>query len=100
MFTLGPRGTTLSPLHFPRYVSMTMRTVSVKTVACREVFRKYNIPPLASESVLLLLSFVVDNLEKFHKNSDVHNWNTRCKHGLHMPNSNPIKCKKGVHYNV
>jgi len=37
----------------------------------RELFKKFNILPLASE-YLLSLSFVVDNIEKFQTNSDIH----------------------------
>jgi hypothetical protein len=37
-----------------------------------ELFKKFNILPLASEYLLSLLSFVVDNIEKFETNSDIH----------------------------
>jgi hypothetical protein len=36
-----------------------------RRVSCRELFKKFNILPLASEFLLSLLSFVVDNIEKF-----------------------------------
>jgi hypothetical protein len=39
--------------------------------------------PLASEYLLSLPTFVVDNMEKFHTNSDIHNTSTRHKHDLH-----------------
>jgi hypothetical protein len=41
-------------------------------VSCRKLFRKFNILPLASEFILCLL-FVVENLDKFKRNTDVHN---------------------------
>jgi hypothetical protein len=50
-------------------------------VSCRELFKKFNILPLGSELLPLLLLFVVDNTEKFQSNSDIHNINTRHKHG-------------------
>jgi hypothetical protein len=36
-----------------------------RRVSCRELFKKCNILPLVSEFLLSLLSFVVDNMEKF-----------------------------------
>jgi hypothetical protein len=57
-----------------------------RRVSCREPFKKFSILPLVSEFLLLLLSFVVDNMEKFQTNSDIHNINTRHKHDLHQSN--------------
>jgi hypothetical protein len=51
-----------------------------------------------SEFLLSLLSFVVDNLEIFQTNSDIHNISTRYRYNLHVPNTNLSKYKKGVHY--
>jgi hypothetical protein len=62
-----------------------------RRVSCIELFKKFNILPLASEFLLPLLSFVVDNLEKFQTNSDIHNINTRHKHDLHQPASLVIR---------
>jgi hypothetical protein len=50
----------------------------------RELFKKLNILLLASEFLLSLLSFIVDNMEKFQTNSDIHSINTRHKHDLHQ----------------
>jgi hypothetical protein len=47
---------------------------------------------------LSLLSFVVENLDKFKRNTDVHNLNTRRKHDLYMPNTNLTKHQKGAYY--
>jgi hypothetical protein len=58
-------------------------------VSCRKLFRKFNMLPLASEFILCLLSFVVENLDKFQRNTDVHNLNTTRKYDLHMPNTKP-----------
>jgi hypothetical protein len=71
----------------------------VKTrVSCREVFKKFNILPFASEFLLSLLSFIVDNMEKFQTNSDIHNINTRHKHDLHQPSANLTIYQKGAYY--
>jgi hypothetical protein len=40
-----------------------------RRASCRELFKKFNILPLASEFLLSILSFVVDNMEKFQTNS-------------------------------
>jgi hypothetical protein len=61
---------------------------------CRDLFKKFNILPLASE-FLLSLSFVVDIIETFQTNSDIHNISTRYRYNLHVPNTS---LKKGVYY--
>jgi hypothetical protein len=48
--------------------------------------------------IICLLSFLVENLDKFKRNTDVHNLNTRRKHDLYMPNTNLTKYQKGVYY--
>jgi hypothetical protein len=63
--------------------------------SCRKLFWKFHILPLASEFILCLLSFVVENLDKFQINTDAHNLNTRYKYDLHMPNTNLTKYQKG-----
>jgi hypothetical protein len=67
-------------------------------VSCRKLLQKFNILPFASEFILCLLSFVVENLDIFQRNTNVHNVNTRCKYDLRMPNMNLIKYQKGVYY--
>jgi hypothetical protein len=41
---------------------------TARRVPCRELRMKFNIFPLASEFILLLLSFVMDNIEEFQTN--------------------------------
>jgi hypothetical protein len=65
---------------------------------CRELFNKFNILPLASEFLLSLLSFIVDNMDKFQTNSDIHSISTRYRYNFHVPNSNLSKYQKGVYY--
>jgi hypothetical protein len=69
-----------------------------RRASCRKLFKKFNILPLASEFLLSLLSFVVDNFETFQTNSDIRNISTRYKYNLHVPNTNLSKYQKGVYY--
>jgi hypothetical protein len=65
--------------------------------SCRELFKKFNILPLATKFLLSLLSFVVDNKEKFQTNSDNHSISTRYRYNLHVPNTNLSKYQKEVY---
>jgi hypothetical protein len=69
-----------------------------RRASCRELLKKLNILPLASKFLLSLSSFVVDNIEKFQTNSDIHNIITRYRYNLHVPNTNLSKYQKGVYY--
>jgi hypothetical protein len=69
-----------------------------RRASCGELFKKFNILSLASESLLSLLSFVVDNIETFQTNSDIHNISTKYRHNLHVTNTNLSKCQKGIYY--
>jgi hypothetical protein len=60
----------------------------------RELFKKFNILPPASEFLLSLLSFIVDNMEKFQTNSDIHSTSTRYRHNLHEPILTSVHIKK------
>jgi hypothetical protein len=48
--------------------------------------------------LLSLLSFVVDNIQKFQTNSDIHNISTRYRYNLHVSNTNLSRYQKGVYY--
>jgi hypothetical protein len=67
-------------------------------VSCRKLFWKFNVLPLASEFIFCLLSFVVENLDKFQGNTDVHILNTRRKYDLYIPNTNLTQYQKGAYY--
>jgi hypothetical protein len=71
-------------------------TGTKRRASCRELFKKINILPLASEFLRSLSSFAVDNIETFQTNSDIHNISTRYRYNLHVPNTNLSKHKKGV----
>jgi len=64
-------------------------------VSCRELFKKLNILPLHSQYVLSLLLFVVQNIEEFTSNSEVHSINTRHKSDLYPPSIKLTKYQKG-----
>jgi hypothetical protein len=46
---------------------------------------KKNILPLASKFLFSILSFLVDNMEKFQTNSYIRSTSTRCRYNLHVP---------------
>jgi hypothetical protein len=71
---------------------------ATKTASCRELFKKFNILPLASECLLSLSSFVLDKMEKLQTNSGIHSISKRYRYNLHVPNANLNKYKKGVYY--
>jgi len=63
-------------------------------VSCRELFKKLNILPLHSQYILSLLMFVVQNIEEFTSNSEVHSINTRHKSDLYPPSIKLTKYQK------
>jgi hypothetical protein len=67
-------------------------------VSCRELFKKFNILPLASEFLLSLLSLIVDNMEEFQTNSEELSLNTRHKYDLHVLNANLSSYQRGTYY--
>jgi hypothetical protein len=48
-----------------------------RRVSCRNLFRKLEILPLASQYILSLMLFVVKNKNEFIVNSEIHGINTR-----------------------
>jgi hypothetical protein len=52
--------------------------------SCRELFKTFNILPLTREFLFSLLSFIVDNMEKYQTIPDINNVNTR----RHQPTAN------------
>jgi hypothetical protein len=72
--------------------------IKCKNVSCRELFKKFNKLPLASEFLLSLLTSILDNIEKLNTNSDIHSLNTKNQYDLHMPNANLSSYQKGVYY--
>jgi hypothetical protein len=66
-----------------------------KSVSCWELFKKLNINPFPKEFLLSLLSLIVEDMEKFRTNTDVHT--TRLKYDLHIPNAKLTSCQKDAH---
>jgi IS1 family transposase len=67
---------------------------------CRSLFKKLEILPVPCQYIFSLLSFIVNNQEKFQTNSSVHNINTRNKHHLHRPNANLSCFQKSTLYDA
>jgi hypothetical protein len=66
--------------------------------SCRELLKKLYILPLQSQYIFSLLTFVVKNRGFFKMNSDVHNFNTRYNHNLHIPTANLTLFQNRVWY--
>ena len=64
--------------------------------SCRDLFKKLHILPLQSQYLFSVLMFVVKNTDFFKTNPDVHSFNTRSHHDLHIPAANLFQ--KGVWY--
>jgi hypothetical protein len=73
-------------------------TNSDKRDSCRELFKKLGILRLQSQYILSLLVFVVKSKDSFKTNSDIHSFNTRFNHDIHIPVANLAIFKKGVWY--
>jgi hypothetical protein len=67
-------------------------------ISWRNLFKKLHILPLQSQYIFSLLTFVVKNKDFFKTNSDVHSFNTRTNHDLHVPVAKLTVFQKGVWY--
>jgi hypothetical protein len=68
----------------------------LKGLSCKRLLTKFNILFLASELLVSLQSFVVDNMEKLQ--TTIHSINSRHEHDLHMLNANLTSYQKGAYY--
>jgi hypothetical protein len=64
--------------------------------SCRDLFKKLYILPLQSQYIFSVLMFFVKNKDFLRTNSDVHSFNTRSHHDLHIPTANLAVFQKGV----
>jgi hypothetical protein len=55
------------------------------TYKCWGLFKKLGIMPIPRVYLLSLMTFVVNNLDKFHTNNSVYMINTSSKEDLHIP---------------
>jgi len=67
-------------------------------VSCRNLFKKLQILPLASQHILSLLMFVVQNKNLFLTNNENHNLDTRQRNNLYLPQANLTIYQKGTYY--
>jgi hypothetical protein len=66
-------------------------------VSCKNLFRKLEILPLASQYILSLMLFVIKSKNEFVVNSEIHSINTR-HYNLHQPISKLTKYQKVIYY--
>jgi len=72
-----------------------MADVTIR-VSCSELFKKCNMPRIPIDLLFSVLYFVVDSVEKYETNSEIHSINTRHKRDICVPNTNPTSYQKGV----
>jgi hypothetical protein len=66
-------------------------------VSYRSLFRRLEILPLASQYILSLLLFMINNKNRFTLNSDKYNINLRHINNFYQPSSNLTAYQKGVY---
>ena len=69
-----------------------------KRVSYRNLFKKLQILPLASQYILSLLMFVVQNKNLFLTNNENHNLDTRQRNNLYLPQANLTIYQKETYY--
>jgi hypothetical protein len=70
---------------------------SGKKGSCRNLLKNY-VFFLLSQYILSLLMFVVTNKDLFKTNSDIHSFNRRFNHDLHIPVANLAVFQKAAWY--
>jgi hypothetical protein len=66
--------------------------------SCRKILKLLKILTLTSQYIYTLVMFVVNNMELFAENSDMHTTVTRNSSNLHLPSSNLTVFQKGSQY--
>jgi hypothetical protein len=64
--------------------------------SCRNLFREFEILPMASQYILSLMLFMIKNKNNFIANSEIHKINTRQQNNIHQPLVNLSKFQKGI----
>jgi len=67
-------------------------------VSCTNLFKRLEILPFASQYILLLILFVVNNKNPFTLNSENHSKGTRQNNNFYQPITNLTVYQKGLHY--
>jgi len=65
---------------------------------CRNLFQKLQVLALASQYMLSLLMFVVQNKNFFLTNNETHNLDTRQRYNLYLPQANLTIYQKAAYY--
>lgn len=74
-------------------------TGSGRRASCKSLFQELGILTIASQYILSLMEFLLQNREMFASNIEIHSINTRNNLKLHKPISNLTICQRGV-YNM
>jgi len=74
-------------------------TGSGRRASCKSLFQELGILTIASQYILSLMEFLLQNKEMFASNIEIHSINTRNNLKLHKPISNLTICQRGV-YNM
>jgi hypothetical protein len=69
-----------------------------RRVSCRNIFRKLEILPLASQNIISLMLFTTKNRDEFPVNSEICTMNTRQQNNFHQPSENLKRYHKGIYY--
>lgn len=64
--------------------------------SCKGLFKKLSILPVPCLYMLSMMTFVVDNPDKFQSNSSLHSFTRRHKDHLHIPRVNFSCIQKGL----
>jgi hypothetical protein len=75
---------------------LRVMTGSGRLNSCRGLFKKLHILPLQSQYIFSILLFVVENLNYYKSNTDIHYINTRFNHNLHLSSTNLPIVQRGV----
>ena len=62
----------------------------------RQLCKQLQILTLPAQYIFSLLMFVIKYRDFFPSNSDIHDWNTRYNHNLHLPTTHLTLVQKGV----
>jgi hypothetical protein len=65
--------------------------------SCRGLFKKMKILPFYSQYIYFMLIHIINNMQWYPMNKDIHNYNTRNNANLHPRNINLTKFQKGAH---
>jgi hypothetical protein len=68
------------------------------THSCRDLFKKLEILPIPCVYLLSLMTFVVNNCDKFPKNNSIHTISTRRNDLFHISLSHLFSYQKGVYF--